>query len=509
DEDREWMSRAMAGVLVVAVVWMALCGAVLVLPEWALDWRVWGHGLLGAATVAAGWLSTLGGKADAGQGHGGGGATSRLKATAGRLAPPVFIVLLAGALSVLTNVLLQGMHALAETPILSHQGQPVTWRDHYAILEGSHPIQLVLLAAVLLLVSWIMARYVNINTFSLHAMYRDRLIRAYLGASNRDREASPFTGFAPDDDIPMAALDPQRRPFHVVNLALNLVSGSRLAWQQRKADSFTVTPLHCGNAQLGFRPSAEYAGGITLGTAVALSGAAASPNMGYHSTPVVGFVMTLFNTRLGAWLGNPGAPGRRTWRLPGPLSAIGSLIKEALGQTSDRTPFVYLSDGGHFENLALYEMVRRGCRQIVVLDSGCDQEFRYDDLGNALRKIRIDLGVPITFADAHMQPLRDRERRCAVATVEYSKANPGAQDGVLIYLKPLLRGNESPDVASYAAGHPAFPHQTTADQWFDESQTESYRALGLHTVDEICRGWKGESLESLRDHIQEVYLARD
>jgi hypothetical protein len=340
-------------------------------------------------------------------------------------------------------------------------------------------------------------------------MYRDRLIRAYLGASRPDREASPFTGFAPDDDIRMGKLDPARRPFHVVNLALNLVGGSRLAWQQRKADSFTVTPLHCGNAELGFRPSGQYAGGITLGTAVALSGAAASPNMGYHSTPVVGFVMTLFNTRLGAWLGNPGAPGRRTWRLPGPLSAIGSLTKEALGQTSDRTPFVYLSDGGHFENLALYEMVRRRCRQIVVLDSGCDGEFRYDDLGNALRKIRIDLGVPITFSDACMQPLRDRERRCAVATVEYSKVDPNLEDGFLIYIKPLLRGNESPDVASYAAGHPDFPHQTTADQWFDESQTESYRSLGLHTVDEICHGWEGGDLDALRKHVEEVYLAKE
>ena len=284
------------------------------------------------------------------------------------------------------------------------------------------------------------------------------------------------------------------------------MAASRLSWQQRKAESFTVTPLHSGNSALGYRPSAEYGGGITLGSAVALSGAAASPNMGYHSSPVVGFIMTLFNARLGAWLGNPGPPGAQSWKLPGPLSAIRSLIKEALGQTSDKSEFVYLSDGGHFENLALYEMVRRRCRQVLVLDGGCDPDFTYDDLGNALRKIRIDFGIPITFHDQDARPLRDRKRRCAVATIEYSKADPASEDGVLIYVKPMRLGSEPPDVASYAAAHPEFPHQSTADQWFDESQTESYRLLGLLTIDEICRGWDGDSLGSLVEHVETAYL---
>jgi hypothetical protein len=509
DADREWMSRAVAGVLLVAVAWLGICGVVLMLPQWALTWRTWGHGALAVAAVVTGWLSTFSGSFVSNANPAASGEApkrSRLLSTAARLAPPVFIALLAGALSVLTNILLQGMHQLAGTPLLGPHGETITWRDHYGILDRSHPGHVAALAVALLLLSWIMARYVNINTFSLHAMYRDRLIRAYLGASNPERRVSRFTGFAANDDMPMADLDPGRRPFHVVNLTLNLVAASRLAWQQRKADSFTVTPLHCGNAELGYRPSRGYGGGITLGTAVALSGAAASPNMGYHSSPVVGFIMTLFNTRLGAWLGNPGPPGARTWTLPGPLSAIRSLIKEALGQTSDRTPFVYLSDGGHFENLALYEMVRRRCRSIIVLDSGCDPDFTYDDLGNALRKIRIDLGVPIAFRHELARPLRERERRCTVATIEYSKADPASGDGFLIYVKPLLRGTEPPDVASYARAHPEFPHQTTADQWFDESQTESYRSLGQLTIDDICAGWERGSLESLRQHIETVYL---
>jgi hypothetical protein len=229
--------------------------------------------------------------------------------------------------------------------------------------------------------------------------------------------------------------------------------------------------------------------------------------MGYHSSSVVGFVMTLLNARLGAWLGNPGDAGERTWKQDGPRSAVDSLVREALGLTDNTSAYVYLSDGGHFENLALYEMILRRCRQIVVLDSGCDPHFTYEDLGNALRKVRIDLNVPIEFEDQYTHPLREKKRRCAMATIRYSAVDPTWPDGQLIYIKPMLLGTEPPDVESYAAANPAFPHQGTGNQWFNESQTESYRMLGLHTLEEICRGWNGNGLEDFGRHVREVYLA--
>ena len=104
------------------------------------------------------------------------------------------------------------------------------------------------------------------------------------------------------------------RPFQVINIALNIVSSKRLAWQERKAEPFTVSALHSGNGYLGFRSSQKYGAGITLGTAMAISGAAASPNMGYNSSPVITFLMTLFNVRLGWWLGNPGPKARELIR---------------------------------------------------------------------------------------------------------------------------------------------------------------------------------------------------
>jgi len=365
-----------------------------------------------------------------------------------------------------------------------------------------------------------MGFFVNVNKFSLHGAYRDRLIRAYLGASRQEQERQPnlFTGFDPADNMPMYELRRGQhtkkfeRPLHVVNMTLNLVRGENLAWQERKAESFTASPLHVGSYRLWYRSSNLYGGtkgldggdGISLGTAVAISGAAASPNAGYHSSPVVTFLMALFNVRLGWWLGNPGPEGEQTFRKRGPTFAVGPLIEETLGLTTDTNPYVYLSDGGHFENLGFYEMVLRRCHVIIVSDAGCDPKCELDDLGGAVRKVRADFGVPIEFTTGFHVYARGKRlgRRCAVGIIRYSVVdggNPQQQDGVLIYLKPCFyNANEPVDVINYASVHQTFPHESTGDQWFSESQFESYRMLGLHTVNEICGDpWLGTTLADL------------
>ncbi|HEX7190005.1 MAG TPA: hypothetical protein VF381_00400, partial [Thermoanaerobaculia bacterium] len=159
----------------------------------------------------------------------------------------------------------------------------------------------------------------------------------------------------------ISAIGPQdgSRPLQVVNAALNLVAGTNLAWQERKAESFTFSPLHAGSAALGYRPVGDYGGtaGVSLGTAMTISGAAASPNMGYNSSAPLAFLLTLFNVRLGWWLGNPGPHGGghlATYTKDSPRIALRPLLAEMTGNTNDTFPYVYLSDGGHFENLGLY-----------------------------------------------------------------------------------------------------------------------------------------------------------
>ena len=504
DSDREWIARAAAWALLFIACWIALCTLVLMAPGWVFAQSARLGASIAAAGGLSGWLCAVAGFSSRSlPNNETTGKPSSLKTAAldlaAKLAAPVFVVVLLVGLAILTNRLLTALDLV-----------PGDWYSHEVVVDYTRADFATIVALVFLAAAWIAARYININKFSLHGMYRNRLIRAYLGASNDRSKANNFIGFNETDNIMMGDLDPALRPFHVVNITLNLVAGKRLAWQQRKAESFTVSALHSGSTRLGYRPSAQYGGpkGISLGTAITISGAAASPNMGYHSAGVIGFIMTLFNARLGAWLGNPGKAGAKTWQQDGPSSAVRSLVREAFGQTDDTSSYVYLSDGGHFENLGLYEMVMRGCKRIVVLDSGCDAKFMYEDLGNALRKIRIDLGIPIDFEGQHLRTLENPTKRCALATIRYSALDEKQQDGFLVYVKPSILGTEPPDVATYHASHPEFPHQSTDNQWYDESQTESYRMLGLHSVLEMCAGWHGTAgLTGLEEHLRNSYLA--
>jgi hypothetical protein len=309
-----------------------------------------------------------------------------------------------------------------------------------------------------------------------------------------------------------------RAPLHVINIALNLVSGDKLAWQQRQAESFTVSPLHCGSPYLGYRDAREYGDaerGITLGTAVTISGAAASPNMGYHSSPALAFLLTMFNVRLGWWLGNPGAAGQQTFTAANPDSALDLIWREAAGLTNDSFPWVYLSDGGHFENLGLYEMVLRRCRTIVVSDAGCDPKFTFEDLGNAIRKIRMDLGIPIEISHMYMHP-RDPEEPgnyCGIGEILYRAVDgEDAVNGKLIYVKPAVYRDESlpKDVFNYARECTDFPHESTGDQWFSESQFESYRMLGRHVVDRMVGDSAGRfrSVTHFADEVKKRWRGR-
>ena len=338
------------------------------------------------------------------------------------------------------------------------------------------------------------------NTQELANRLRNR--RGLLLALNRTVLDSVY----PDEIEAVLEPPPPYRLLHVVGAALNLVGGKRLAWQQRRAESFTISPLHCGSLYRGYRRSRNYGGadGISLSTAMTISGAAVSSNMGYHSSSAaVTMALTLFNARLGWWLGNPGAAGsdRRhaskhtpvPYRRAFPRVSLAPLCMEAFGLTDDTSKYVLLSDGGHFDNLGLYEMVLRRCRFIVVVDGSQDPQVRCDDLGAAIRKIRIDLGIDIVFEPpfqlypkGHPDPMTGKY--CAVATIRYSALDgcPPESDGVLLYMKPALRGDEPRDVLQYAAANAAFPHQSTLDQLFDEAQFESYRTLGAHVVDVLC-----------------------
>lgn len=347
---------------------------------------------------------------------------------------------------------------------------------------------------------------VNYNVFSLHNFYRNRLIRAYYGGFRvpdpTDRKPNPFSGFDPADDLELHLLkelykdkarENGKAPFLVINTALNLVKGENLAWQERKADSFTFTALHAGNHRLGYRNVAYYAGKIEgkklrLGTAMAISGAAFNPNMGYNSSVPMGFLMTMFNVRLGWWLGNPRKESK-TWEIRYPSNPSWTMLIEACGQTTDTEDWIHLSDGGHFDNLGLWEMVHRRCHRIVVIDASRDGNFNLEDLANAIRKIRIDQGIriePKGQVQLFSREAHSHGKYCSIYKIKYSDVHGAdAIDGEIVYIKPCLYGTEPEDVLEFGRKHLEFPHQSTTDQFFSESQFESYRRLGEYEMEKI------------------------
>ncbi len=373
--------------------------------------------------------------------------------------------------------------------------------------------------AVMLAILYGADSWIRTNRFSMHGVYRDRLVRAFVGPARAEpsdpepgdtpRRADPFTGFDPGDNPPLGALVPggrEWRLFPVINATLNLSAARRADWADRKAAPFTLTPLHCGAAHLDNRSgryvaTAQYAGsapgGISLGTAMAVSGAAVSPNWGYHSSSLTAFIMTLFNVRLGAWLPNPARPqaaaGQRDapgWRL---------LADELLARTDDSRAYVYLSDGGHFDNLGLYEMLRRRCRLIAVVDATRDPDGGSADLGAVIGKARIDMGVQIRVAGVGPEsgvPGQDTGG-LSVGLIRYSD---GAR-GVLLLLRPMLAGEVPADVRAYHMQNRSFPNEATTEQWFTEAQFESHRALGAHqaglALHRLQRGTARKALRAL------------
>lgn len=400
--------------------------------------------------------------------------------------------------------------------LLSHVPRAADWHSlsntYWIIQKNASSLSLLVAGPLLLLAGLGLSWRVDVNDFSLHHFYRNRLVRCYLGASNPDRSPEPFTGFDPCDDLPLkdfAGEYPGLYP--ILNATLNVTSGDDLGYTTRKAKSFVFTPLYCGydlrilgkgpgrfTRDNGYEPSFSLTAdgrskearaamqserGIGLGTAMAISGAAASPNMGYFTSPGTAFFMTLFDLRLGWWMGNSRC--EKKWQSPGPRLGISYLFSELLGQSDQYKSYVYLSDGGHFENLAVYELIKRHCKVIVACDAGCDAKYQFEDLIALIEKARTDFGarIDIDFTRIRPQNGRESEYNFVVGTIYYDPQDRKDQ-GKLVYIKASMpkRERKKPrlpdDVWLYFDRHKTFPHQSTADQWFDELQFESYRALG-------------------------------
>lgn len=483
DGQREWWSRLGAWFCIYGSVAAGLPLVAFLAPEWMEN-----PPKTGTWPAIGAWLASTAGGVIAGRSAETNGSEDRSKirkwamAAMAAVAPPVFV---AGLFSLSAWVVFKLLAHLTGAKGSSY------WEQLDSIGAGPVVVVWCVCAAIVLILGY----RVDINVFSLNSFYSYRLSRCYLGAS-RPRKTNEkrwaFTGFDPADDLELKALRRGKNgtyagPIPIVNCAVNSGGSSDLSLHTRQGAAFTFTSLHAGSgwgrigyAQLVNREGDEYCGighSPTLARVVSVSGAAANPNMGFHTSPAVAFLMTVFNMRLGAWFPNP---GKAPYKLPSPRFAGGALARELFGAATEEGHYLNLSDGGHFENLGIYELARRRCKVIVASDAECDPDLKFAGLGNAIRLCETDLGARIDIDVSSIR--RDgafSRAHCAIGTILYDDGSTG----YLIYLKASLTGSEETSIREYRDDNPDFPHETTGDQFFSEPQFESYRRLG-HA---ICR----------------------
>jgi cytochrome b561 len=369
--------------------------------------------------------------------------------------------------------------------------------------------------------------YDIVNMASLHGFYRARIERAYVSSGNVGGAAPRFridplapidTGMPrarpPDevvagDDVRLADYAPQATggPIHLINCCINqsVDDGTRYFNGDRKGVGLTLSSL--GTLEVGTaapEPLVENAG--YLSKWIAISGAAAGSGMGYQTAPAYSALLFLSGMRLGYWQRRMSAdrhgrvvdaPEAATPRSRGLVSRlpikVSAIVSELLGQFPGLEHGAwYVSDGGHFENTAIYPLIKRELPLIVAADCGADPKYLFEDLESLVRKVRIDFGADIEFIAPEdigedlapdLKPLLgtpesiDPEAADACLVLARIRYRSGAV-GTLLVVKPRRLNHLPFDVVAYADRNAAFPQQSTGDQFFDEAQWESYQRLG-------------------------------
>ncbi len=359
---------------------------------------------------------------------------------------------------------------------------------------------------------FIIGFFTNPNALSFHRYYRKQLADLFLRFSGNYENITLHNVFKIDNDVKNYIA-----PYPIINTCLNLQnpSGDDKFKGTKASDYFLLSPMFCGSKLTKYVATENYADfdSITLPAAATISAAAVNPGMGIYSSKLLSVVMTIFNARLGIWISNPLKVEKSRSLIWWPSY----FFKELLGRIGTNNKMVNISDGGHIENLGVYELLRRGCRLVVAFDAGEDATYSFFDLNNLLIRARNELGLEIRFRpdqqpETLIRPQPSKvfsQQRFAIADIfqwweddkiiKDGKECPNIQNfsppkkvGTFIYVKsavtaphgkPALKEDADPlkyGTYKYKIYHPEFPHESTADQFFDEIQWEAYYQLGQY-----------------------------
>jgi hypothetical protein len=502
DADRAWSAAVSALATIRAIYWITGMAAILYLPG-----VVFAAGGMARAAIAMGWL----GAGAIGVLMGRHAPPKRQSARAGwptwlaSVAAQVFFVGLLGATALPVSL-------LANMPSLTAPGGDDAGPFAYYLrgIEGTSILTLVVIAIGAGVLHALARRLVDVNLFSLSALDAARLTRSHLGASRpnaawrerwsqpRDQRASagapslagdarervlptrepdPLTGFDPGDDVELRALligrtSDNDRAYWGPHLLFNTTLGrAEIGGRSCDRESFLLSPLYCGSQSVGYaktensRPAAAIDPNLTLGRALAISGAPGITCMGSLCPSLLTALLTLFSARPGSWIEKPRSDG---WVAASPR--FGDLpVTASLGLAGGGEEFVYVSGGEDFERLGVYELIRRRCRYIVAVDAGDRGGASDAPLATLIRRCRIEFGVNIEIDRPRRRTGADRisSARVAIGQIHYGDVDHGAMPGVIVYVRPSLSDDEPPHIHHYAQ-----------DEASGKGQFECYRSLG-------------------------------
>lgn len=375
----------------------------------------------------------------------------------------------------------------------------------------------------------------DVTAWSMHPFYRERLSASYVLKRFRHRpgEWAPTTTADTDGtfyDATRREYDEQYLlsslggadadfPESIICAAANVSSYGATPTGSRVTSFVFSVPL-VGGQIIGNRSALDYEKAlecaprlrttVTVPAAIAISGAALAPEMGRMTRAPMRFLLTLFNIRLGVWLPNPNRldefairKNSRIGRLrlrPRPWYLVG----EMCGWNSLNSKFIYVTDGGHYENLGLVELLRRRCRYIWCVDASGDQQGTFSTLAGAIRLARSELGCDISIdPDTAMAPDPDVTKARAATgkkpvvkapfctgTITYSDI-PG-DVGTLVVIKAGVPADAPEDIAEYYETNAHFPCDSTLDQLYDAERFDAYRSLGSFSFNQAWTEVAGE-----------------
>lgn len=383
-----------------------------------------------------------------------------------------------------------------------------TRADPLGLAPGESQARLITLLVLIALALWL-ATVVMEGATTTHHLFRDRIAAAFF-----PEDAEPGSEAATFRQLD-AYRDPSL-PLWLINTALNEPPREPGTPRRAKAAPFTFSPVYCGTStklEHGYVATTRFGFDQPPDVmhAVATSAAVVAPKMGEYSERWVWIAASLLNLRLGRAARRPTftqadreSPDRR-WpelrdRGQKPLWArvlrMGPLVARSLFRLGDVAgDEVYLTDGGHYDNLGVLSLLERRVPFIIAVDAEHDPGLAFKALADAVRRARTDLKVQVDIDVSGLaSQARHQRARFAVGHIRYDRDGV-TSDGVLVLLKPVLCDDEPVDVRNYAMLNPSFPHEPTANQFFSTSQFEAYRQLGRQTARSLVEALREVSID--------------